>query len=242
MPEPSTFPDWDTNGTHTLPLVAAHTTDGFIADEVPASDELNTWMMLVGQWIRYLASFTDNLLTTANEWTLTQTFDVAPVAPDYYITADRTRVIPASAGQASGAGGAGFGPYPLYDATTGVLVAWTFHNDVYPVMFPIPVEVGEQITGYTARIRKTSNGAQTVTMKLVTVDYSGVVADADTANSTATTSANAPGYVALNPTLVPTVAVADGTKMYYLLVHTSGAVDDEDFVLAVEVSYKRPAP
>lgn len=57
MPVPSTFPDWDTNATHTTPVLAGHTTDGFINSEVPGSAELNQWMMFVGLWIRYLSQF-----------------------------------------------------------------------------------------------------------------------------------------------------------------------------------------
>jgi len=53
MPAPTLLPDWDTNGTHTTPILAGHTTDGFINNEVPGSAELNQWMMLVGQWVRW---------------------------------------------------------------------------------------------------------------------------------------------------------------------------------------------
>lgn len=56
MSAPASYPDWDTNGTHTIAIVATHTTDGFGLDEVPTSDELNEWMMLVGLWIRYLGA------------------------------------------------------------------------------------------------------------------------------------------------------------------------------------------
>lgn len=56
MGAPSSYPDWDTNATNTIPLVAGHITDGWDTDEVPDSDEMNEWMMLVGLWIRYLSS------------------------------------------------------------------------------------------------------------------------------------------------------------------------------------------
>lgn len=54
MSAPVTYPDWDTNATNTSALVSGHVTDGFAADEIPTSRELNEWMMLVGLWIRWI--------------------------------------------------------------------------------------------------------------------------------------------------------------------------------------------
>jgi hypothetical protein len=59
MPAPTSFNDWDTNGTHTTPVLSGHTTDGFVNNEIPGSAELNQWMMLTGQWTRYLNSLVD---------------------------------------------------------------------------------------------------------------------------------------------------------------------------------------
>lgn len=55
MPTPSTFPDWDTNATNTVAVLAGHTTDGFANNEIPTAGELNQWMMFVGLWVRYLS-------------------------------------------------------------------------------------------------------------------------------------------------------------------------------------------
>lgn len=55
MPAPGSYADWDTNGTNTTPIVAGHATDGFVNNEIPTARELNEWMMLVGQWIRWVA-------------------------------------------------------------------------------------------------------------------------------------------------------------------------------------------
>lgn len=62
MGAPASFPDFDTNGTHTTPITSGHTTDGFAEDEIPDSDEMNQWMMLVGLWIRYFAGGLSDVL------------------------------------------------------------------------------------------------------------------------------------------------------------------------------------
>jgi hypothetical protein len=59
MSEPTTFPDWDTSNANTIALIAGHVTDGYANNEVPTAGETNTWMMLVGLWIRYLQSLAD---------------------------------------------------------------------------------------------------------------------------------------------------------------------------------------
>jgi hypothetical protein len=58
MPAPTTIPQWDSNRTHVTPLVASHKTDGFVTNEIPASDELNEWMNWVYQWLLYLSTRT----------------------------------------------------------------------------------------------------------------------------------------------------------------------------------------
>lgn len=56
MPAPSTFPDFDTNGTHTTAVTSGHASDGFASNEVPSSAELNTLLMLYGLWIRWFGT------------------------------------------------------------------------------------------------------------------------------------------------------------------------------------------
>jgi hypothetical protein len=79
---PGSFADWDTNATHTSPVTSGHGTDGFAEDEVPDSDELNQWMMLVGLWIRYFAALAAN---TVNHHASAGKFGAAngstPIAP-----------------------------------------------------------------------------------------------------------------------------------------------------------------
>lgn len=56
MPAPGSYPDIDTNGTNTTPIVSGHATDGFANNEVPTAREFNQILMLIGLWIRWLAA------------------------------------------------------------------------------------------------------------------------------------------------------------------------------------------
>lgn len=89
MSAPPTIPQWDSNGTHTTALVAGHKTDGFAHDEVPASDELNTWMMLVYLWILW---FSGNA-STAWQWLVPTASTVGsgtPADPTFPLTTNAT--------------------------------------------------------------------------------------------------------------------------------------------------------
>lgn len=54
MAKPSTLPTWDTNETNTVVTTGGHASDGYVADEIPASDEFNYWMNLVYKWFAWL--------------------------------------------------------------------------------------------------------------------------------------------------------------------------------------------
>ncbi len=56
MSAPLAFPDWDTNLTNLAAPVAGHVTDGYANSEVPASNETNGQLNLIGQWVRFLSS------------------------------------------------------------------------------------------------------------------------------------------------------------------------------------------
>lgn len=54
MPKPATRYDWDTNGTHVVAPTAGHQSDGYAADEIPASDEWNGLFANWSAWLEYL--------------------------------------------------------------------------------------------------------------------------------------------------------------------------------------------
>ena len=54
MPAPPVLPEWDSDETHVTATTAGHKSDGYVSDEIPASDEMNYWMNLVYVWIAWL--------------------------------------------------------------------------------------------------------------------------------------------------------------------------------------------
>jgi hypothetical protein len=243
---------WDGTATKVEPS-SGRKASGFEPNQKPTAQEMNWWMHAVYLWIAYIGDFLANLFTTAHEWTDTQTFDVPPVAPDYYTSASRTKVLGVGlahrnvTGDNYSPGGAppyvNFqGPELVYDGGTGAIVGYTFFNNTKPVAWDIPLDVGDQITGYGAYVHKGSNASQTLYCKLVKIDSAGSISDGDSANVTASNATNAPGDFLLSPALAPVVAVATATARYQLLVYTSGTYDAEDTVFHVAYDYKRPVP
>jgi hypothetical protein len=238
---------WNGTPTKTEPS-SGRKAEGWEPNQKPPAQEMNWWMWAVYTWIVYIADFIANIFTTAHEWTDTQTFDVPPVAPDYYLSANKTRHFGVAMAHRNGSADTFDpdvfeGPEPVYDGTTGALVKYTFFNNTKPVCWDLALEDGDQITGYGARVQKTSNVGQTMYCKLVAIDNAtGAVTDGDSANASASNSTNNPGYFLLSPPLAPVVPVVDGSKRYQLLVYTSGAFDAEDSVLEVEIDWTHPAP
>ena len=54
-PSAAQLPTWDTNSTNASAITAAHKTDGYLANAVPTSGELNTLLLFHYLWIQYLS-------------------------------------------------------------------------------------------------------------------------------------------------------------------------------------------
>jgi hypothetical protein len=280
MARPSELPEWASGGSaQVVDPTSGKKAIGWTSKEKPANQLLNWWQKNVYSWIDWLAAgvldgnweFTGNVKVDGNITSPTGIYGattsdpvLAPKGVDaatgnivaeagyvdgtaIYFENSITIDIPASAGKVKQQTDQ---PGEEFDSTYGVQTAWNFHGNTYPVMFPIVLPVGAVITGYSARVRKTSNGSQTITMMIIATDETsgaappyGNPANADTANgSGATLSSNNPGYASVTPALVPTIAAVDNTHHYTAIVHTNGTFDAEDWVLGVKVSYKMPHP
>jgi hypothetical protein len=144
------FPDWDTNATHTTPLTSGHKTDGYVHDEIPTSDETNEWMMLVGLWIRYIASL------------MTQTIELPPTE-GFGSTA--------AAGVAAPSG-PGAGTIKVHLAVgafgSGDVASWTRG---------IPIPIGFKITRIRARINQQTNATGGVLNTYTSTDSGNTLVD-----------------------------------------------------------------
>ena len=135
--------------------------------------------------------------------------------------------------------------YSTYDVTvTTCFVGYTFKGSApSAVNFAVKLPAGAVVTGYDVKLQKTSNATQTITSKLMKIDTtSGAIANADANNAGgATTSANNPGYVTLSPANAPSIPI-DSTHTYQVMVFSNAALDDEDTVLGLLLSWKYPHP
>jgi hypothetical protein len=72
MSKPGTVPTWDSNSTHLISITGGHGTDGFAANEKPASTEMNGLYQLIGLWAAFVDSLFDStgrlLALTTPRW------------------------------------------------------------------------------------------------------------------------------------------------------------------------------
>lgn len=52
--KPSSYAQWDSNGTNVSAVTAGHKTDGYATNEVPTSAEWNAHFKLIGEWTQWL--------------------------------------------------------------------------------------------------------------------------------------------------------------------------------------------
>lgn len=115
-----------------------------------------------------------------------------------------------------------------YGGTYGEIKKWNWTNDgnTAPIIFPVQVPVGGQITGYGARINKTSGTAGHIHVVLVKCS-SNTESNADSGNASGIDySVNNPGDVQISPTFAVSTSVATAGDQYQIVVYTSGNVSD----------------
>lgn len=146
MPAPGSYPDFDTNGTNTTAIVSGHATDGYANNEVPTAREINQILMLIGLWIRWLASF----VFGGWQW-------VSPFAAQYN-------------GASTTAPNVGTFASPRKNYA---FLASTSVTDQSLALYPIVVPVGNVVTDVGAYVDANSSTSPVLNVNLVKVDATG---------------------------------------------------------------------
>jgi hypothetical protein len=165
-PSTAQLPTWDTNLTNTSAITAAHKTDGFLANAVPTSGELNTLFAFFYLWIQYVsdgafsgASSFDNTLAVTGAATLTGgatigvNNHVAVSGTGTYKRGPKVRKIPVCAGSS---------------ATGNVSIQWSAAATGAVITMPIELLEGERLLAVTARV-SCSGAADSFQMKVLRV-------------------------------------------------------------------------
>lgn len=112
---------------------------------------------------------------------------------------------------------------------------WDFGASTQPVLYPIPLNVGDRITGWKVYMNKTTNAGNTDTAQLK--KYSPTTGTYSNVGSAATNAANAPGFISLSITGLTASLVAGDS--YVIDVRSAGA-SSGDSTLSAEVTWDRP--
>ncbi len=228
MSKPASTADWDTNSTHLLAPTAGHKTDGYAANEVPASNELNGQLHLIGLWIAYLnAAIIDGNLEVSGTLKVDSTTefvgavvaDSTVKATDYKLSVDQSIILPASSavvGTNTRTAGA--------EAMKGIELT---ANDV--LTFPIPLKVGDIITGFVVHAVKSTDAMVTLHSRLYTSDGAGT----ETAQGSDQTDArDAPGVT--TPTQTGLTLTLGAVQAYLAVWITGTPVNDEVYFCTVQ--------
>jgi hypothetical protein len=142
-------------------------------------------------------------------------------APDYRYTTVQTQVVPAGMANARLSG------------PTWVAESWSVSTTTTALIYPLPVRVGDVITGWTLYFQKTS-AAGTIQAGLYELAQTTGVSTQQ--GSTQSNAANNPGYTSFAVTGLSITVVAG--KHYHVEIIGGGTTGD--FFLGLEFTVKRP--
>lgn len=241
MPKPVYVPVWATDATYvggaeagfdTKVASVEGPTQGWRPAAEPPAEEWNYWANAVGQWCDWLNVFE----STAHTWTATQTFDI--VSTDFISVTGQgidlttgdyfwETPIPRLHGPAEWFRSANH----THSADRVLLAA-----DAEVLYLPLRVDVGDVITGFRVRARKTSTGSTELKARVVTsTDGTGVP------GSDASNGANNPGLI--NIDLTEDTPVVAGKSYYLSLDQASGTLAAGlDSIYVVELYVTHPQP
>lgn len=252
MAKPSDLPNWATDAAYPAG-VEPEATDpnkvepdatkqgiGWRPDEKPPADELNWWMNLVYLWIAYLNTNSidgdlevdgdiraNNVLLNAGGSILSDDgvvqLDGGMSTPVVYWTTPITRL---------------HSPAEWFvDAThTHAAIEVIVAASANVINMGLRVDVGDVVTGFRVRMKKNTNGSNSVNVRIMAVtDGVEVAATSDTSST-----ANAPGLINLDGTDdVPIVA----GKSYNMQFESDGSVTPSaDHLYHVELFVTHPPP
>lgn len=164
------------------------------------------------------------LQPVAHEWSAQQTFDIAPIAPDYYTTTPIPQFLPALAGIVQ----SGIAHAPQYDGTTGAQKSWVFTNSSQPIQFFIPIPFYATISTIRAYLDKTSGSSQSISIALLQQTNTGTVINPG-GDWFATTTGS--GLITLS--ITPASPTIFGQTGAILIVYTNGVAGSVDSLYGV---------
>lgn len=189
-----------------------------------------TWTTNVAGSLRtFGAAIIDGALTGGS----TAAFTGNVTAPDFRYTTAQTKFLPASMSVDDGIHTKKLGASSFGQA------GWTIGASTSPITWPIPIEVGCTITGYTIYCRKRTNGSATIAARLwVTTGTNGIEGGGGAMGAGSSSSANAPGYITLSESGL-TAAPAAAEQMYLVFTPSGSITTAADELFHAVVTYKR---
>jgi hypothetical protein len=148
-------------------------------------------------------------------------------ANDYKHTGTHTLIIQASEAHSAAA---------TFTESIANGAKWTMPAGAARVWFPVRVEAGMRITGWTVFLEKNSNNTKTLKARMIKHSLNGIISigAVTTLGTEKSNAASAPGPVNLTDTFTDDVT----TSSYMLYVDTTG--DTLDAVFGLHVTYTRP--
>lgn len=227
MARPTTIPQWDTNLTNTIALIAAHKTDGYpTGGYIPLSGEENTWKNLVYQWINWLQGniLDGNWEYTGNvqvDGTLTGQSSITGTALHFTTAVELQIPILSSTDNIAGAPGA--------HHTRGQF-AWSLQANTNKILYEIELPVGAVIKSYTIDLNK----QDTTNAVAAAIVYE--TSSSENFASTGVTSGLTVGNQSLGESGL-SITVVSGRPYYIRVVPGGTATPAADSISNVRITY-----
>lgn len=172
--------------------------------------------------------------TTGGVLSASNTLTANVTAPDFRFTTARDQMLPASASVDPNNTHT-----KLLGASSSAQVGWTLAASANRIQWPLELEAGSTITGWTIYVRKRTNNPATVTGRLFqTLGTNGVESTAGL-GAGASNNTSAPGYITLAESGL-SAAITSNTQYYLVFTPGNSVTPAADELLHAVITYTRP--
>lgn len=124
-------------------------------------------------------------------------------------------------------------------SAAGAQIGWTLAASASKLTMPLPVQVGQRITGYAAWVHKDTDAGGTIATRIYRMRHSNVLLTEAAMGAGDSNNANAPGVIALAESGL-TIDIADGFQYYMVLTPPNYVTPSADLIYGVELAVSFP--